>query len=232
MEKSWFIVTIVIVVVTIIIVRKKNILKGELFRKLLHFACLVLLGGAVFLFPTWKESVTAMIILVVVVFPVLKLLEKTDWFESFLAARKKGELAMSLIIAGAMFVIVVSVCEGIFGSKILAITSIYAWGPGDAAAALVGKKYGKHRLCRDKLKSVEGTLAMFIASFLSVALLLCVYFGGLSGQILLPALVTAIVAALSELFSKNGNDTIICPVLSMVALLFMLYITGNLTALR
>lgn len=229
MEKySCFIVAIAIAVVVVIVVRKKNILKGEWFRKLLHLVCIGILGGAVFLFPTWKEAVLSMTILVVVGFPALKLLEKTDWFESFLAARRKGELAMSLIIVGVMFVIVDFVCEGILGSKLLVITSIYAWGPGDAVAALVGKKHGEHRLGRDKQKSLEGTAAMFITSFLCVVLLLYFYAGELSLQIVLSAIVTAIVASFSELFSKDGNDTIICPVSSMIALLFMLYITGNL----
>ena len=221
-----------VAVALIVIVRINNILKGEWFRKLLHLVCIALLGGSIFFFSSWKESLTAMIILVVVGFPMLRLLERSDRFENFLAARKRGELAKSLVIVGTMFVTVVFVCEGLFGSKILALASIFAWGPGDAAAALVGKKYGRHRWGYDKQKSVEGTTAMFIASFLCVAFLLYVYAGELSIQIVLSALVTAVAAAFSELISKDGNDTIICPVLSMVALLFMLYITGNLTALH
>jgi len=67
----------------------------------------------------------------------------------------------------------------------------------------------------DGKKSYEGTFSMFLASFLTVnVILLCR--GGLT---LLPcliiSLIVAAVAAATELYSKNGNDTIICPLSAM-----------------
>ena len=69
---------------------------------------------------------------------------------------------------------------------------------------------------------------MFVFSFLTVTtILLCR--GGLG---LLPclviSLVVALVAAVTELYSKNGNDTIICPLSAMVALLPLVYLFGGL----
>ena len=219
---------VVVAVLVIVIVRKTQLIRGEGFRKLLHFACLILLGTWVYVFPTWKESVIAMALFVLGIFPILKLLERTKWFEKFLAARKKGELASSLVITGVMFIIVTLVCQGVFQSKLLTLTSIYAWGPGDAAAALFGKKFGKHKIGHEKKKSVEGTAAMFLSAFVCVAFMLYLY-GTLSiGIILLTATVTALGAAISELYSKNGVDTIICPLVSMVLMLGTLYCTGNL----
>jgi hypothetical protein len=49
----------------------------------------------------------------------------------------------------------------------------------------------------------------------------------LAEYILISAIV-AFVSMLAELYSKNGIDTIICPVCAMFALLFMLYVTGGL----
>ncbi len=225
----WIVAAVVVVaVLMILVVRKKQLIRGEGFRKLLHFICLILLGVWTYVFPTWKESVIGMALFVIVIFPVFKLLEKTKWFEKFLAARKKGELANSLVLTGIMFILVTLTCQGLFGSKLLTITSIYAWGPGDAAAALIGKKFGKHKIGQDKLKSAEGTAAMFVTAFACVAILLGIY-GELSlGILLVTALVTALGAAASEFYSKNGNDTIICPLTSMILLSATLYLSGNL----
>ncbi len=223
-----FILFIIVAVSIAVIIRKKQILAGEWFRKLLHFICILLLGFLVFLFPTWKSAVIAMAVLVVVVAPVLWFLEKIEGFDSFMTARKSGELADSLIITGIMFIIVTVVCAGVFGSRILVLTSIFAWGPGDAAAALVGKKYGKHKLGKAQLKSLEGTIAMFAVSFLCVFAGLMVYGKCTILQTIIFAVVTALVASVTELISKGGMDTIICPLSSMVALLSMLLLTGNL----
>lgn len=59
-----------------------------------------------------------------------------------------------------MFAVVVTICWGFFGDKNLALVSLYAWGFGDAAAALIGKKFGKHKIkapMLDGKKSYEGT---------------------------------------------------------------------------
>ena len=43
-----------------------------------------------------------------------------------------------------------------------ALASIYAWGVDDALVALIGKKFGKHKIkwkLADGKKSVEGSLA-------------------------------------------------------------------------
>ena len=45
-----------------------------------------------------------------------------------------------------MFMLAVGVCWGWLGDRNLALASIFAWGPGDAAAALVGKRYGKNKI--------------------------------------------------------------------------------------
>ena len=130
-----------------------------------------------------------------------------------------------------MFAIVVAICWGIFGDKYLALASLYAWGIGDAFAALIGKQFGKHKIKAPKLdgkKSYEGTGSMFTVSFLTVTtILLCR--GGLGiVPCLIIALVVALVAAVTELYSKNGNDTIICPLSAMVVLLPLVYLFGGL----
>lgn len=54
--------------------------------------------------------------------------------------------------------------------KLLALAVIYAWGYGDAFAALIGTKFGKHKIY--KKKSLEGTLAMLTTSFITLIVIL------------------------------------------------------------
>ena len=60
----------------------------------------------------------------------------------------------------------------------IAVTAIMAWGPGDAAAAIVGKNWGKHKLSGphiEGIKSVEVSVAMGITSFLCTAATLLIF---------------------------------------------------------
>jgi dolichol kinase len=80
----------------------------------------------------------------------------------------------------------------------------------------------------DGKKSYEGSGSMFLFSFLTVTtILLCR--GGLSLLFcLIISLIVALVAAITELYSKNGNDTIICPLSAMIVLLPLVYLFGGL----
>lgn len=204
---------------TVLLCRFLIKIPNEIFRKTLHF---VLLGSVfvfVYAFKTWWISALAAIIFEVIVFPILMVVEKIKNFSEFTTERKKGELKNSLLLVFTMFAFVISVCWGIFNDKILVIASILAWGIGDAFAALIGKKFGKHKIkdrFTDGKKSYEGTLAMFVSSFVTVTVVMTLH-GGLStaGYIIIP-LVTAAISAIAELYSKNGLDTVICPVASMI----------------
>lgn len=152
-------------------------------------------------------------------------------FSEFTTERKKGELKASLMLVYTMFAIVVFVCWGIFKDRYLALASLYAWGIGDAFAALIGKKYGKHKIHGPKLdgkKSYEGTFSMFIVSFITVSIIL-VCRGGLGIFVcLFIAMIVAAVSAITELYSKNGNDTVICPLSAMIILLPLVYLFGGI----
>lgn len=201
----------------------------ELFRKILH--CILL--GSLFMFTVvyekWWISAIAAIIFEIIVYPILVFLERFKNFSKITTERKKGELKNSLMIVFTMYAVVVAVCRGLVGDKYLALASIYAWGFGDAAAALVGKKFGKHKIgwkYTDGKKSIEGSLSMFAVSFMSVSIILSNR-GGLSGiAVVIISFITAGVSTLAELYSKNGNDTIICPMSAMMVLIPLVYLLG------
>ena len=99
-----------------------------------------------------------------------------------------------------------------------------------ATPMLVGKRFGKHKITwklADGKKSIEGSLAMFICAFLSVLIVLLVR-GGVSISLCLgTAIVAATVCTVAEMCTKNGLDTVICPVSAMVVIIPMVTLLGG-----
>ena len=215
---------IIVAVGVMLIARKYLTIPDELFRKILHF---ILLGAYIPLvcaFETWWMAAIFAIALIIILFPALSVAGKVPMFSSFVNERKKGEFKSSMVLALGMMAFSVIVCWGIFADKYLVLASIYAWGIGDALAALVGKRFGKHKIKwkpADSKKSVEGSLAMFLCSFISVFIVLL-----LRGGIGMPmcfsiALLAAVICTIAELCAKDGLDTVICPISAMIVIIPM-----------
>ncbi len=79
--------------------------------------------------------------------------------------------------------------------KDIAIMAMLVLSLADSAAAIVGERWGKHRLLGKK--TLEGSLTLFCVAFVTVA-----------GVSLKMALVGAIAATVIELFPLNDNLTI------------------------
>lgn len=194
----------------------------ELFRKILHFILLGSLLVWTLHFDAWYMAAASALIFAAAVYPLLKLAERWKGYSKFVTERSGGELKHSLIVVFVMYATVVAVCWGWLDEKLLALCSIYAWGIGDAAAALIGKRFGRHMLQGKHIegrKSLEGTLAMFASSFLCVTAILLLRGGMAWYACLLTAAVTAAVSAAVELFTMRGMDTITCPLAAMAMLL-------------
>lgn len=206
--------------------RKLFKIPNEIFRKILHFILLGSLFVFLYCYKTWWISIISCVVFVIIVFPILKFCERFKKYSALVTERNKGELKNSLILVFLMFSIIIGVGWGIFNDKLLVLASIYAWGFGDAFAALIGTKFGKTKIY--KKKSLEGTLAMFITSVISVFIILLIR-GVLPWYInIIPVLVTSILSTTTELFTPNGLDTITCPVVSLISLILTLLLFGGL----
>ena len=98
---------------------------------------------------------------------------------------------------------------------------ILIMGYGDGFAAIVGVKYGKHKFkVLGNNKSLEGTLAMFLFSFI-VSLVILYIFNPVN--IILYSLVLSVVATILEAFSPYGFDNLTVP-LGTSALYYLLII--------
>jgi phytol kinase len=97
---------------------------------------------------------------------------------------------------------------------------ILIMGYGDGFAAIIGKKFGKHKIkINHSNKSVEGSITVFIFSLIiSLA-----FFSVHAPSLFIPAsLLIAIIATLLEFFSPLGSDNLTLPLgISLVAYLLI-----------
>lgn len=202
----------------------------ELFRKMLHLIALFSVLIWVYAFHTWWIAALASLLFAALIYPVLALAERIKGYSKLLTERSKGEIKNSLILVFGMFAVVIAVCWGWRGDKHLVLACVFAWGLGDAAAALAGKRFGRifleGRLIEGR-KSLEGTLAMFAVSFVSVLVVL-LFRGGMPGYgYIATAVFTAAACALVELYTLNGYDTVSCPFAAAAVLVPLVGLWGG-----
>lgn len=227
---SVFAVYLIPAAVIMLTARKFLKIPDELFRKILHFILLGAYFPFLFAFQTWWISAGFAAGLIVIIYPILALAGKIPAFSSFVNERKKGEFKSSMVLALATVMFSISICWGLFGDRLLTLACVYAWGVGDAFAALIGKRFGKHKVglpLADPRKSWEGSAAMFVSSVLSVLTVLLVR-GGLGFfPCLLISLLAAAVTTYVELITKGGLDTVTCPAAAMAVILPLIHLLGG-----
>lgn len=102
-------------------------------------------------------------------------------------------------LSGASYVLLAATASILFFPKIIALIAFTVLVVSDTAAALIGRKYGKHKLLD---KSIEGTLA-FIVSGIIVVMVVGIGFGNTSGELYAFGTVAVVMAAIVELASKR-----------------------------
>lgn len=215
---------------SILFMRKAIKIPDELFRKILHFILLGAYIPLVFSYETWWMATLLAVCMMALFYPILAAAEKIPAFDAFLNQRRKGEIKNSMILALSMMVLSIFVCWGIFRDRYLVLSCVYAWGVGDAFAALVGKKYGKHKVrlrFADPHKSIEGSLAMLITSAIAVFIVLSLRGGIDFVGCAVIALAGATVSMVVELCTKNGYDTFTCPFAAMIVILPLIRLMGG-----
>jgi dolichol kinase len=202
----------------------------ELFRKMLHFILLFSYIPFAFAFETWWRSVILAVAMEIIIYPILAQAEHLPMFSSFVNERKSGEFKHSLILAFTMLAVCNTVCWGVLGDKYLGLACMYAWGVGDAFAALVGKRFGRHKITwkyADRHKSVEGSAAMFVTSAIAAACVLLAHHHLTLPAYLVIPVVGAGAATVVEMVSKGGYDTVLCPTAAMAVMIPLMALFGG-----
>lgn len=225
-----FVLSVIPAAAIMMTARKYLKIPDELFRKILHFILLGAYFVFLFAFHTWWIAAGFAVLLMIIVYPILALVGKIPAFSAFVNERKKGEFKSSMVLAMLTVAVSITICWGVFHDKLLTLACVYAWGVGDGFAALIGKRFGKHKIklpMADPRKSWEGSAAMFLSAVVSVLTVLLVR-GGLGiGECLLISLLAAAATTYVELITKGGLDTITCPAVAMAVILPLIKILGG-----
>ena len=210
--------------------RKLIKIPDELFRKILHF---ILLGTYIPLITSFENGWMASgfsALFIIILYPLLTAAEKIPAFASFINQRRSGEIRNSMILAFSMMALSALVCWGFLGDRYLVLACVYAWGVGDAFAALIGKKFGRHKIkmkFADHKKSMEGSAAFLVTSAIAVWIVLLIRGRiGAFGCIVI-AVAAATAAMFVELCTKDGYDTFTCPAAAMVVILPLIHLFGG-----
>ena len=207
-----------------------------LFRKLLHITAFT---GVVFMntkSPGVGISVICLVIGAILTYSILTIMEKTSWYGNFFVEKHTHEVKQNL---AGFFLVSAALTEGfsLLTNELVAVNVvILIWGFGDAAAALIGIPFGKHKYSFGKQKkSIEGSVAFVVIGMLvSIIYLLIecdvhpqlmdtIAFARDVKTIVIYSFASSLVGAVTEIFSKDNWDNIFVPaVLGVVGVIFML----------
>ncbi len=199
-------------------------IQGELRRKMLHTIAFLLVLVIIAASEHWYVPSAVCLIFAIVVYPILCHFETRRFYARLFQERNAGEIRKSLILLFGSAAVLIAVFWGALDSELTVIAAILAWGLGDEAAALVGKRFGRHHISlkpADHKKTYEGSTAMFAMAFISVVLVLFSEGTPLT-QSLITAAISALAASVTEAVTKKGYDTVTVPFAAAVVIQIML----------
>ena len=213
---------ILMCLIILVPVRVFTKLPSFVFRKLLHTVAFTAVSLMILTSSGWQAAALVFFMAAVFSYPVLTVMEKSPWYGKLFVQKSPGEMKRSLLLFFLMLTVEILVVWGIFGRPVVAAAAILMWGSGDAAAALVGIPFGRHKVrlrFADGKKSWEGSLAMLLVSMLAGCAILLPAEGNGQVHALLAAVAGALAGTMTELFSRRGFDTVSVPAVIAATLL-------------
>lgn len=181
---------------------KKISYKQEIYRKMIHITSLSIpyafyyMDNHLFLY---------ILISISAVFVISDILSKRNSTINFLVEKffgkilRKHEHLDKFQLNGASWVLISASLIFLIFPENIALISFTILIISDTAAALIGRKFGKHKVLK---KSWEGTITFFITAF-AVIIFYINLFSLLSSIYIIIALITAFIGAYIELISKD-----------------------------
>lgn len=188
-------------------------------RKFVHIGAGMWVFGVLFLFDNWYIGVIPFASFIIINYIIwrYRLLGSVDDDNS-----SPGTVYFALSISILFIIFWRTGSPGDKGYIAVAGTMAMTWG--DALAAIVGKLWGRrHYTFNGSTRSIEGSLAMFLASGTAMLLALLIVPGSALGPLAAPlgltlsltaALVAALIATGAEAISPHGMDNISVPLIS------------------
>ena len=214
----FFIVGLIVIAIARAVIK----IPSYIFRKLLHT---IAYGSTVFVISMtdqWSCAALSCILVALLVYPLIRAAENLSWFDGFLVQKRKGEIRLSLALFFGISAAVIAITWGCLGKPYVAVASILMWGQGDAAAAIVGKTWGRHPLPLQAVKGKktwEGSIAMVAVCCLCCFLTMLFMTAFPIWRIVLASILCAFLSTLTEAVSGSEWDTVTVPAAAMLSLI-------------
>ncbi|QNO14639.1 hypothetical protein HYG86_07495 [Alkalicella caledoniensis] len=209
------IVFVLVVIGTSEFLGKKQILSNEGTRKFVHIGVANWWFIAMYFFDNKFYAAIVPAIFVIVNY----ISYKQQIFKSIERNSEENSLGTVYYAISLLILSLITFSEGY--SPTIGLVGIMVMGYGDGLAAVIGQAYGKHKYTIfGATKSMEGTLAMFLSSF--IVTLLILHFGSFPNVFLLP-FVIAIFATVIESISFAGFDNLTVPLLTSLIYYLLVY---------
>lgn len=196
-------------VILLLLIYKFTKLPSYIFRKIAHIIAFSFVIIFIYNSINISSLLIASLLLTCIIYIALKIIKNKININKLLSSKNDNEIVVSFVLLMLMMDIVSIVGWFLFGHKEFSILSVLMWGVGDCFAAILGISFGKHSL---RNKTYEGSISMFITSFIAGLIylnLICHYEIGISILYCLPA---SIIATLTELYTPSEYDTITVPI--------------------
>ena len=198
--------------------------KDFIYRKILHISAILTVFSFILPSHTWWIVVLDIFTILFLINVTLFILERTKLYKMLFVDKSHHEILRMINAYYLIMVILVLIFYGLRGedNKYLVIASILSWGFGDALAAIIGISFGKNKLNLsfvDKDKTIEGSLAMFIASFVACLIPLIIFMHFPVWKYIVAPLFVSLSLTYIEATSKEGLDNIFCPLVASIILL-------------
>ena len=216
-----FLIYLAICLTILVVCRLTMNIPQPVFRKMLHYVAMTALPFMILTGEGWKPPVIILGLRVIIAYPLLAIAERWSGFAHFFVQKRDGEIKQSLVDLCLPQIVLTLIFYGWLDLPYVVAAGVLTRGVGDTFAALIGIRYGKHKVPfkhADRKKSWEGTIAGGLSSFVTCLAVLLLAAPFSPAKCLLMALITAPVSAGVELFSKNGNDTITVPAANCLVL--------------
>jgi phytol kinase len=207
-------------IVVLIVVSPRLKLPGKVSRKVLH----AMIGNLPLIMPFFTSNIYPF--LVASPFILVTLLATPN---SPIKLGEKMKGLSSLTEEGhhwglVLYAISYSVLAYLFGVQSYVVAAgIFPMAYGDSLAAIFGETWGRHKYRVFETKSFEGSLGMFLGSFVSLTLAF-LYFGlifPLAFNPLVPAFAIACLVTVIEGVCPRGLDNVFVPLVGTVTFLLM-----------
>jgi len=197
---------------------------AELWRKALHLVALVIPLGTVLLGRSVSIAILVLITVAAIAADVLRVRSTVfaDWLYGTLGFMMRPEerppMGSTTVINGATWVLISATLLTVLFPLQIAVAAFTSFMIADAAAAVVGKRFGKHKW-RGTSRTLEGSMA-----FIVTGILVMLPFPAIS---VLPAVAAVIPGAAAEIPSGPLNDNLRVPLVMAGVLALIQYLNAG-----